>query len=311
MTASLLLYKIVPFDVKTGQGYSAFDPSFRHDLKIGTVWLGTAKGLYLANKKSFCLDFYSGMSDDPDVLLTFEVDPKDVLNPEGLTPPHLGDEVLVRKAKLVKVEHVGAVSAFSTKAQPTLDFYTSRGQGSRMTSVSGMAVLLRGVSRHDWGFYSREDERLHIQTVDSASYKGRRKAKVFLEEQGKRVFLVDMVGDMTRSEFKDLLHEVQERSDEIEHSWVEDLEETGKLTIALRGDEVLLTVFPGTHNKRVVPVSLRELFPAVDSFDDWVATFDRSLGALAIGSKSKAQDRRHHLRVEDFLFHGDRESVQF
>jgi hypothetical protein len=47
-------------------------------------------------------------------------------------------------------------------------------------------VILRNVpAGYHWGWYSREDQRMHLQTVDS---KHSNQYKVWLERDGKRAF---------------------------------------------------------------------------------------------------------------------------
>ena len=40
-----------------------------------------------------------------------------------------------------------------------------------------MAVILRNVVKHDWGFFSEEDERMHLQTAEKGARTGKNKIK--------------------------------------------------------------------------------------------------------------------------------------
>lgn len=50
-----------------------------------------------------------------------------------------------------------------------------------------MAVIIRGKPpTYDWGWFSREDQRMHLQVVDRLHWKLH--YKVWLEREGKKVF---------------------------------------------------------------------------------------------------------------------------
>jgi hypothetical protein len=53
---------------------------------------------------------------------------------------------------------------------------------------TSMATLIHNVAGHDWGWFSREDQRLHLQTVEGGARVGPDKVRVWLENKGKRVF---------------------------------------------------------------------------------------------------------------------------
>ena len=78
--------------------------------KVGTIVRPGGKGLYLGTLKEFALNYYSGMSDYPDALLTYSYSINDLLEGDpdtGIThPPHDGGEIVVRQAKLVSVEYL-------------------------------------------------------------------------------------------------------------------------------------------------------------------------------------------------------------
>lgn len=67
-----------------------------------TVTIGGA-GLYLGTSKKFVMDYYSGLTDYEDVLLTYEYSPDDLLSGN---PDDTDGEITVRKAKLIDMEEV-------------------------------------------------------------------------------------------------------------------------------------------------------------------------------------------------------------
>ena len=106
-----------------------------------------------------------------------------------------------------------------------------------------MAVVLRDVPKgHDWGWFSREDPRMHLQTVDEEH---RNLYKVWLEEQGRRVFQPD--GAIPAKVLKALRTDVTKRRDSIEAKWVNFTIKQGWLTHSVKGPTIRLTAYPGTN----------------------------------------------------------------
>lgn len=78
-----------------------------------------------------------------------------------------------------------------------------------------IVVILRGVPTGiDWGWFSREDPRMHLQTVDS---KNLNRFKVWLEANGKRAF--EAVGKVPAKTLKALETEVKKLRRHIESRW--------------------------------------------------------------------------------------------
>src|SRR5258708_32248715 len=76
-------------------------------------------------------------------------------------------------------------------------------------------IILRSVpAGYSWGWFSREDPRMHLQTVDSKNF-GR--FKVWLEEDGKRVIEPD--GSISAKILKPLQAEVKNSRRHIEGRW--------------------------------------------------------------------------------------------
>lgn len=172
--------------------------------------------------------------------------------------------------------------------------------------VSSMAVVLRQVSDHDWGFFSREDDRLHIQTVDKGSLYGPKSAKVWLESKGQRVFDVESTGGLSARKLAELKASVVKNKQYIESEWISGLIDKAKVTAKIEGDDVVITMYPGTHNEYTGTVPLREEFPGVEDFSDWAAEFTGSTSLLCVGLKSKKPLDRHQLDVAPYVFFGER-----
>ena len=77
-------------------------------------------------------------------------------------------------------------------------------------------IILRSVPKgYNWGWFSPEDSRMHLQTVDS---KNLDLYKVWLEKNGKRAF--EPVGSIPAKILKPLEAEVKKKRRHIEGRWV-------------------------------------------------------------------------------------------
>lgn len=96
-------YKGVGYDTTREIAYSFWGgKDALIDLTIGKwTYADSPQGIYLETSKQFVLDYYSGMTDDPDLLLTYEFDIKDAIN-----NPAPNSEVRVKKAKLIDIETI-------------------------------------------------------------------------------------------------------------------------------------------------------------------------------------------------------------
>ena len=122
-----------------------------------------------------------------------------------------------------------------------------------------MTVILRGVPKGmDWGWYSREDPRMHLQIVDT---KNLNRYKVWLEKNGRRAF--EPVGKIPGKTLKALEAEVAALRRHIEGRWTNLMIENDWLKFHMRGREVTLTAyaaFPGARFIRTFDIA--DYFPA-------------------------------------------------
>ena len=84
-------YKVVGWNGQ--RAYSLYKPSMSYDIRVGA----THDDLFLGTSEQFCLDYYTGGTDDQDMLLTYEYNIADVVSGE---PDHPNGEVRVRRAVL-------------------------------------------------------------------------------------------------------------------------------------------------------------------------------------------------------------------
>lgn len=165
---------------------------------------------------------------------------------------------------------------------------------------TAMAVVLRNIADHDWGWFSREDERMHLQTVEEGARSGPKRAKVWLEDDGKRICTLDD-GKVSGPDFTKLQAKVKAERKNIESRWINFMIKNGWLKAELDGSVVTLTAYPKSHNKFTRTIDLRDEFPG--AYSDRVAkpwdehppeiTLDDEHAALAVGREPTLDDREH------------------
>ncbi|MGA3123389.1 MAG: hypothetical protein ABSF69_21680 [Polyangiaceae bacterium] len=168
---------------------------------------------------------------------------------------------------------------------------------------AAVTVLIRNVAGHDWGWFSREDSRMHVQTVDEDSLKGPNKAKAWLETAGKRTF-EPAGGKLSGSEWKKLEAKVRAERDDLESKWSVFMVKNHWLKADLKGSVVTLTAYPGMHNAFTRTFDLQRIYPgAYPYWDQNLPKLDleSSPGLLAVGPNDDP-DHRDHLELTEFLF---------
>ena len=97
---SLIGYKIVAFNGK--YAYSLYNTNIKIPLTLNTTFQDP-KGFYLGTSKDFCINYYSGGTNDKDLLLTYQYQPENLLKGD---PLHSNGEVIVNKATLTNIEEL-------------------------------------------------------------------------------------------------------------------------------------------------------------------------------------------------------------
>jgi hypothetical protein len=170
-----------------------------------------------------------------------------------------------------------------------------------------MAVILRNVVNHNWGFFSDEDQRMHLQTVDLESLKGPNKIKIWLEEKGHRICKLAL-GTLSGPDLKKLQNKIENDREVIEVKWVHFMINNDWVEAKLNGSIVTLIAYPKSHNRYERTIDLRKRFSgSYKGFNNWdeeppKLDFDRTNGFLAIGTEKNLDDRDHIL-VADYLFY--------
>ncbi|MBI1832499.1 MAG: hypothetical protein HYR84_13740 [Planctomycetes bacterium] len=171
-----------------------------------------------------------------------------------------------------------------------------------------MTVILRGVPKgFDWGWYSREDPRMHLQIVDSRN-PGR--YKVWLERDGNRVF--EPVGKIAGKILKVLEAEVKNLRRYVESRWTNLMIENDWLAIRMRGREVTVIAYPAFPGARFTRTfDIADYFPARYNPDSLITDktpikFDdlglnKDMAAIEV-FKQKDESLRHHIFLPTILW---------
>lgn len=178
---------------------------------------------------------------------------------------------------------------------------------TRHIEWTAMAVLLRNVADHDWGFFSREDQRMHLQTVEDGARTGSKNVKVWLENRGKRIF-ERATGKLAGKGLETLERKVNAERPVLESRWVTFMIRNDWLTAKLVGSILTLTAYPRSHNSFTRDIDLRRLYPGAYRGNEasWnvhppLIDFDDTTGLLAIGPE-KTLDAREHIDPSEYLF---------
>ena len=181
---------------------------------------------------------------------------------------------------------------------------TTRPQKRKAARVFILRNIPKGFS---WGWYSREDPRMHLQTVDS---KNLNRYKVWLEKNGKRVF--EPAGRIPGKVLSALEEEVTKLRSHVEGRWTNFMIENDWLIHTMRGSVITLTAYPGFPGGRFTrsfdladylqgiynPVS--QMWPKIPVKPDEVVLNDE-MAAVEIWPQ-RHESRRYHIFLPDILW---------
>lgn len=143
-----------------------------------------------------------------------------------------------------------------------------------------MSVILRNVPPgYNWGWYSREDQRMHLQTVDDKHFN---LYKVWLENKGSRVF--EPAGPIPARVLKSLKAEVASKRRHLEGRWARFMIKNGWLQLHVALPHVSVTAYPNTPNKFTRKVNLHDWFRAetYDRIRPVDVFLNEEMGSLAV-----------------------------
>ena len=178
-----------------------------------------------------------------------------------------------------------------------------------------VAVILKNVPPgYDWGSYSREDPRMHLQTVDD---KHKRLYKVWLERNGKRAFepaisKADGQIDAIPKKILDRLEKaVAAKRSHVEARWVSLMIAQQWIRLNVSGSLITLTVYANYPTRFTRTVDLAQVFPGL--YDPSYPTspkkpirpeeviLSRDLAAIEIWPQKDIADR-HHIFLPPILW---------
>lgn len=170
---------------------------------------------------------------------------------------------------------------------------------SRVAERQTMPVILRDVpAGYHWGWYSREEPRMHLQTVGRPR---RNQYKVWLERHGQRVF--EPVEKIPATVLKRLEAELQRSRMTIEDHWVELMIEARWLECHVTLPHVTLVAYPGTPNRFARRIDLGSYFTdtALASLRRETVRLDREMVSVQLWT-DRPEPSRHDIRISRILW---------
>ena len=165
-----------------------------------------------------------------------------------------------------------------------------------------MTVLIRDKPpTYDWGWHSREDQRMHLQSVDKDHR--RLHYKVWLEEKGRKV--IQPEPGIPAKVLKILKNEIIAQRGRIEAYWIAFMIKHGWLRCRLRNGVIDLHAYPHTPNHFERSIKLAELIPneeVAKKVTPQDVVLNEEFAMLEIFPK-REEGARVHWPLEDILWH--------
>lgn len=160
-----------------------------------------------------------------------------------------------------------------------------------------MAVIIKGVpGGHNWGWYSREDPRMHVQLLDEVP-----SWKVWLEEKGERVF--EPTDKVPAKLLKPLQAFVEEHRLAVEDKWVRFMLDKDWLHLHITLPKLTLVAYPSMPTKFVREIDLATWFDEkqLASLHPEIIELNREMAALRIWS-NRPEDDAYDARLSRLLW---------
>jgi hypothetical protein len=168
--------------------------------------------------------------------------------------------------------------------------------------ISAMPVVLSDTPPgFDWGWYSREDPRMHLQVINPQTPK--EKYKVWLETRGRRV--LEPETPIKSNVLKAVRAAIKKNRQFIEDRWVSFLIRKGWLEAHLAPPKVTLVAYPRTPNTftRIVDLTEDLLEEEARSLADQDIRLSPEMASLQIWPRRPA-DQRQDIRLSAVLWQG-------
>ncbi len=166
-----------------------------------------------------------------------------------------------------------------------------------------MSVVLRDIPPgYNWGWFSREDPRMHLQTVDS-KHRIKSGHKVWLEDRGRRC--LEPVGKVPAKVLKSLTQDLTPDRAHVEAQWASFMIDNGWIGMTVAMPFVILTAYPHTPNRFTRTIDLREHmaeFRLAETKPEDIS-LNSELAAVELWP-DRPESRRLHIRLEPILWEG-------
>ncbi len=163
-----------------------------------------------------------------------------------------------------------------------------------------MVILEDVPPGYDWGWFSREDPRMHLQVVDKKHWD--LGYKVWLERDGRRVF--EPEPGMPAKIRKALAAKVGERRGMVEAEWIAHMMEKRWLELHVANPIVTLIAYPRFAHRFARILDLREDIgdpETLGSITPRDVVFNKKYAVLELFPQ-RPITRRHHIRLESVLW---------
>ncbi len=165
----------------------------------------------------------------------------------------------------------------------------------------GMAAIVHNVPNGvDWGFYSNEEPRMHLQVVRPR----RADLKAWLEEEGKRVF--KPVGEWPASYRRALSAYLADegRRGALEREWIGRMMEKDWMRLAYEPPFAVVTAYPGMPHEFTRRIDVRPEIVSVPVFEALHfgnMKLDSETACLVLRT-DRPPARQIHVRLDRFIF---------
>jgi hypothetical protein len=150
----------------------------------------------------------------------------------------------------------------------------------------------------NWGWYSREDARMHLQTTDEEH---RNEYKVWLESRGRRTF--QAATKIPGKVLKAIQAAVSRNRRTIEDRWVSLMIRKGWLRAQLASSHVTLVAYPNTPNRftRIVDLTEDLTSEEIRALQPEDITLSPEMASLQIWP-TRPEDQRQDIRLSTILW---------
>jgi len=160
------------------------------------------------------------------------------------------------------------------------------------------AILRNAPSGYNWGWYSREDPRMHLQVVDRKHIE--LGYKVWLENKGKRA--VEAAAPIPAHVWKALKAKIESARKSIEAEWVHLMIEQQWLSFLLNGAMMTLIAYPATPNRFERTIDLApHLGISLDAFTPDDVRLNSEFAVIELWPR-RPETRRPFIRIAPILW---------